>query len=85
MHRLEGRDAIADYMRNLPRRMRFGSFSDVRVREAGEEVIIEATGHHRNIADDTPRDLDYVWFITRRDGQVTHFRDYMNPLQLSGR
>ncbi len=38
---------------------------------------------HRRIPDDTPRDLRYVWFITLRDGQVMHFRDYMNPLQLS--
>jgi uncharacterized protein len=81
--RLPGRDAIAAYMRQLPQRIRFGSLSDVRVREAGDEVIIEATGHHWRLPDDAPRVISYVWFITRRDGQVTHFRDYMNPLQLS--
>ena len=80
---LVGRDAIAAYMRQIPQRIRFGSFSDVRVREAGDELIIEATGHHHRIPDDTPRTLSYVWFITLRDGKVTHFRDYMNPLQLS--
>jgi ketosteroid isomerase-like protein len=83
--RLTGRDAIAAYMGRLPGLMRFGSLSDVRVREAGDEFIIEATGHHRRVSDDMPRDLSYVWFITRRDGQVVHFRDYMNPLQLSSR
>jgi uncharacterized protein len=82
---LEGREAITAYMRQLPERIRFGSLSDVRVREAGDELIIEATGHHRSIPDGTPRDLSYVWFITLRDGQVTHIRDYMNPLQLSAR
>ena len=82
VRRLAGRDAIAAYMRRLPELMRFGSLSDVRVRETGDELIIEATGHHRRISDDTPRDLSYVWFIMRRDGQVVHFRDYMNPLQL---
>jgi ketosteroid isomerase-like protein len=85
IRRLAGRDAIAAYMRRLPELMRFGSLSDVRVRETGDEFIIEATGHHRRIPDDTPRDLSYVWFITRRDGQVVHFRDYMNPMQLSSR
>jgi uncharacterized protein len=80
---LEGRDAIAAYMNQLPQRIRFGSLSDVRVREAGDELIIEATGHHQRIPDGTPRVLSYVWFITLRDGKVTHFRDYMNPLQLS--
>jgi ketosteroid isomerase-like protein len=81
--RLEGRDVIAAYMRLLPARIHFGSLSDVRVREAGDELIIEATGHHRRVSDGAPRDLSYVWFITRRDGKVTHIRDYMNPLQLS--
>ena len=81
--RLEGRDAIAAYMRQLPGRVRFGALSDVRVRDLGDELIIEATAHNRRIADDSPRDLSYVWFITLRDGRVTHFRDYMNPLQLS--
>jgi hypothetical protein len=70
-------------MGQLPKLIRFGSLSDVRVREVSNELIIEATGQHRSVSDDTPRELSYVWFITLRDGQVTHFRDYMNPLQLS--
>lgn len=81
--RLKGRDAIAAYMQQLLGRIRFGTLSDICVREAGDEPIIEATGHHRNIPDDTSRDISYVWFITRRDGHVTHYRDYMNSLQLS--
>ena len=83
IRRLEGHDTIEAYMRRLPERIRFGSFSDIRVREAGDELIIEATGHHRRISDDTPRDISYVWFITLQDGRVTYFRDYMNALQLS--
>jgi ketosteroid isomerase-like protein len=83
IRRLEGRDTIAAYMRQLPERIRFGSLRDVRARETGDELIIEATGHHRRIPDNAPRDLSYVWFVTLRNGQVTYFRDYMNPLQLS--
>ncbi|XBS68771.1 nuclear transport factor 2 family protein [Acerihabitans sp. KWT182] len=83
VRRLEGRDMIAAYMRKLPEIIRFGSLSDIRVRETGNEVIIEATGHHHRLADNAPRELNYVWFITLREGLVTHFRDYMNPLQLS--
>ena len=83
VNKLEGREAIAAYLGQLPTLIRFGSLSDIRVREAGNELIIEATGHHRRVSDDTPRELSYVWFITLRDAQVTHFRDYMNPLQLS--
>jgi ketosteroid isomerase-like protein len=82
---LAGRDAIDAYMRQLPERIQFGSLDDIRIREAAGELIIEATGHHRRVSDDSPRELAYVWFITLRDGKVMHFRDYMNPLQLTGR
>lgn len=81
--RLEGRQEIAAYMRRLPERLRFGALTDVRVRQAGDETIVEATGHHWRLPDDTPFELSYVWFITSHDGRVTHVRDYMNPLQLS--
>ena len=85
--RLEGRDEIRAYMSGVVSagRLRFGPFSDVRVRDAGDETIVEANGHHQRISDDAPLVLSYVWFITRRDGLVTHFRDYMNPLQLAKR
>jgi len=83
VRRLEGRDAISAYMSQLPGLIRFGSLSDVRVREAGDELIIEATGHHWRVSDNAGRKISYIWFITRHNGQVTHFRDYMNPLQLS--
>ena len=81
--RLVGFDAIAAYMRQLPEHIRFGSLSNVRVREAADEIIIEANGHHRRVSDDAPRDIGYVWFITLKDGQVTYFRDYMSPLPRS--
>lgn len=80
---LEGREAISAYMSQLPGFIRFGELSDVRVREVGEELIVEATGHHRRVSDDSPRKLSYIWFITRLNGQVTHIRDYMNPLELA--
>ncbi|WNF01166.1 nuclear transport factor 2 family protein [Streptomyces luomodiensis] len=79
VRRLEGRDAIAAYMSRLPEVIEFGPFTDVHVREAGDETIVQATGHHRS-PDGTPRDLGYIWFITRRDGKVTRIQDYMNAL-----
>jgi uncharacterized protein len=45
--RLEGKSAIAEYMKNLPAVVQFDSFDDVRVREAGDELIVEANGHGR--------------------------------------
>lgn len=80
---LVGREAIAAYMSRLPSLIRFGALSDVRSRVAGDELIVEATGHHRRVSDGAARDLSYVWFITMHNGKVVHLRDYMNPLQLS--
>lgn len=87
MHRIEGRDAITAYMSRLPGRIRFGGLEQIRVREAGNELIVEADGHHQRVAQDAPAsapipfDVRYVWFITvREDGLVAHFRDYTIPL-----
>jgi uncharacterized protein len=79
VRRLEGRDAIGAYMGGLGGRIRFGELGDIRVREAGDEVIVEAVGHHFT-PDGTPRTIGYVWFITLRDGKVILFRDYMASL-----
>jgi ketosteroid isomerase-like protein len=85
VRRLDGREAIAAYVSQVVNkgRLRFGTFSNICVRETGDEIIVEADGNHQRICDDTPVVLSYVWFITRRDGRVTHFRDYVNPMQLS--
>jgi uncharacterized protein len=81
--RLQGRDEIAAYMSQISGRLRFGTLAGIKVREAGDEVIIEADGHHRRIEEgvEAPFDVRYVWFITVRDGQVTHFTDYTLPGQ----
>lgn len=85
--RMEGRETIAARLREVFDRdegiIRFGSFDNARVRETGDELIIEGDGHHRRAADGAPVEIRCVWFITRHDGQVTHFRDYMNPLTLA--
>ncbi|HXL91674.1 MAG TPA: nuclear transport factor 2 family protein [Streptosporangiaceae bacterium] len=80
--RLEGRDEIAAYMSQISGRLRFGTLTGIKVRESGDELIIEADGHHRRIEEgaDVPFDVRYVWFITVRDGQVTHFTDYTWPV-----
>jgi uncharacterized protein len=77
--RLEGKSAIAEYMKVLPARVEFESFEDVRVHAAGDELIVEATGHGRRPGSGAPFHMQYVWFITHKDGRVSLFRDYMNP------
>ncbi|PRY36702.1 nuclear transport factor 2 family protein [Umezawaea tangerina] len=85
--RLVGRETIAARLREVydadAGRLRFGSFDVLRLHEGGDEVVVEGVGRHRRAADDTPVEIGCVWFITRHDGQVTHFRDYMNPAALA--
>ena len=81
--RLQGRDEITAYMSQIPGRVRFGTLAGLKVREAGDELIVEADGHHQRTEQgvEVPFDVRYVWFITVRDGQVTHFTDYTLPGQ----
>jgi uncharacterized protein len=79
---LQGRDEIGAYMSQISGRLRFGALTGITVRQAGDEIIIEADGHHRRIEEgaEVPFEVRYVWFITVRDGQVTHFTDYTLPV-----
>ncbi len=82
--RLEGKAAIARYMEQLPAMVQFDSdaFNDMQVREAGDELIVEATATGTRPGTGEPFYMQYVWFITHNNGRVTHFKDYMNPLLL---
>jgi uncharacterized protein len=80
--RLVGKPAIAGYMKNLPAAVQYDSFEDVRVREAGDELIVEASAHGRRPGSGAPFHLQYVWFSTHQDGRASRFRDYMNPHRL---
>jgi ketosteroid isomerase-like protein len=75
--RLEGKAAIAEYMKQLPGRVHIEAFEDVHVREAGRELIVEAVGKGKR-PDGTLFHMQYVWIITHDNGRVSRFRDYMN-------
>jgi ketosteroid isomerase-like protein len=77
--RLEGKPAIAAYMKSLPAVVRFESFEAERVRAVGDERIVEASAHGTRPGSGAPFHMQYVWFITHTNGRVSRFRDYMNP------
>lgn len=79
VRRLEGKAVIRAYLEQVGGSVRFGSLDNVHVREFGDEVIIEADGHHFDAITGDPFDLQYLWIITRADGLVTRLRDYMGP------
>src|ERR1700759_283584 len=58
VRRMEGREAIAAYMRRLPDNLRFGTLDVVSAREVGDELIIEADGHHQRLGEDGATPFD---------------------------
>ena len=76
---LIGKDAIRAFMSGMGDSVQFGGLDDVTVREAGDEVIIEAEGHHFVAATGQPFDIRYLWIIRHDAGRVTRLRDYMGP------
>lgn len=81
--RLEGKATIRAFMAGIGERIRFGTFDVLRVMQAGDEVVVEAEGHHHDAATGAPFDLRYVWIFTRRDGRVARVSDYMGPRRSS--
>jgi uncharacterized protein len=79
VQKLEGKDSIRAYMAAMGDSVQFGSLDGVTVREWGDDVVIEAEGHHFDAATEAPFDLSYLWIITREGDQVTRLRDYMSP------
>lgn len=79
VRRLEGKDTIRAYMSAMGGSVRFGTLDNVHVKDLGDQVLIEAEGHHFDAVTGAPFDLNYLWIITRRDGLVTRLQDYMGP------
>ncbi|MFI9330202.1 nuclear transport factor 2 family protein [Kitasatospora sp. NPDC052868] len=83
--RLEGRSAIADYMRHYPDHVDIHDFPDVKIHRTTdpETVVVEMRGVGRLVKTDTPFDMTYIAVVTARDGRFTSYRDYWNPLAVS--
>ncbi|MFF3088268.1 nuclear transport factor 2 family protein [Streptomyces nojiriensis] len=80
--RLDGREAIAAYMRDYPDHIDLHDFPDLRVHETSdpETIVVEMRGVGRVVATGTPFDMTYIAVVTVQDGQFTSYRDYWNPL-----
>ncbi|MFE6834755.1 nuclear transport factor 2 family protein [Streptomyces sp. NPDC057705] len=80
--RLEGREAIAAYMRDYPDHIDLHDFPDVRIHEstAPGTIVVEMRGVGRLVATGGPFDMTYIAVVTVQDGRFTSYRDYWNPL-----
>ncbi|WP_406193749.1 nuclear transport factor 2 family protein [Kitasatospora sp. NBC_01560] len=80
--RLEGRQAVADYMRHYPDHVDLHEFTDVRIHRTTDPgtIVVEMRGIGRLVQADSPFDMTYIAVVTVADGLITSYRDYWNPL-----
>ncbi|MFF9911014.1 nuclear transport factor 2 family protein [Streptomyces sp. NPDC013457] len=83
--RLEGREAVAEYMRHYPDHIDLHDFPDVTVHRtaAAETIVVEMRGVGRLVETGAPFDMTYIAVVTVRDGLITSYRDYWNPLAVA--
>jgi ketosteroid isomerase-like protein len=80
--RLEGKEAVAAYMRDYPDHIDLHDFPDLRIHQTTdpETIVVEMRGVGRLVATDAPFDMTYIAVVTVREGHFTAYRDYWNPL-----
>ncbi|MGW2230804.1 nuclear transport factor 2 family protein [Streptomyces formicae] len=80
--RLDGKAAVADYMRRYPDHIDLHDFPDVRIHRTAEPatVVVEMRGVGRLVETGAPFDMTYVAVVTVQDGLINSYRDYWNPL-----
>ncbi|MCY0950049.1 nuclear transport factor 2 family protein [Streptomyces sp. H27-S2] len=82
--RLEGRAAVAAYMRGYPEHIDLHDFPHVEIHQtlAPQTIVVEMRGVGRLVETGGPFDVSYIAVVTVKDGLITHYRDYWDPLAL---
>ncbi|WP_030608562.1 nuclear transport factor 2 family protein [Streptomyces sclerotialus] len=80
--RLEGKEAVAAYMRHYPGHIDLHDFPDLRIHrtEDPETIVVEMRGVGRLVKTGKPFDMTYIAVVTVREGRISSYRDYWNPL-----
>ncbi|MFI7323536.1 nuclear transport factor 2 family protein [Streptomyces rubiginosohelvolus] len=80
--RLEGKEAVAVYMRHYPDHIDLHDFPELRIHQTTDPrtIVVEMRGVGRLVGSDAPFDMTYIAVVTVRDGHFTSYRDYWNPL-----
>ncbi|MFF4245489.1 nuclear transport factor 2 family protein [Streptomyces sp. NPDC001822] len=84
--KLEGKGAVAAYMRGYPDAIDLREVVGLRIHELRDPgtVIAEWRGVGRIVATGDPYEMPYVAVVTVDGGRITHYRDYWNPLAIPG-
>ncbi|MCC5036349.1 nuclear transport factor 2 family protein [Streptomyces sp. WAC 00631] len=84
--KLEGRAALAAYMRGYPEYVDLREILRLEIHETREPgtIVAEWRGTGRMVASGAAYDMPYVAVVKVRDGRMTHYRDYWNPAAIPG-
>ncbi|MDV7221851.1 nuclear transport factor 2 family protein [Streptomyces prunicolor] len=79
--RIEGREALYDYLRGYPDLIDICEIPSVRVYPTADEnvAIAEWSVVGSVVSNGNPYNMSYATFVTFRDGLVVTYREYWNP------
>ncbi|MCS7477747.1 nuclear transport factor 2 family protein [Umezawaea endophytica] len=80
--RLDGREAVRAYLAGYPDLMDVRAIPTVTVHHTLEPdtIVVEFTADGLTVSTGEPYRLRYITVITTRDGLITDYRDYWNPV-----
>ena len=80
--RLEGREAVAAYMRDYPDHIDLHDFPDLRIHRTTSPgtIVVEMRGVGRLVETGADFDMTYIAVVSVEDGRFISYRDYWNPL-----
>ncbi|XMN07444.1 nuclear transport factor 2 family protein [Streptomyces griseobrunneus] len=84
--RLEGKGAVAAYMRGYPDHIDLHDFPYVEIHRTDESgtIVVEMRGVGRIVETGAPFDMSYIAVVTFEGGLIVRYRDYWNPLAVRG-
>ncbi|MFE6037364.1 nuclear transport factor 2 family protein [Streptomyces sp. NPDC056452] len=84
--RLEGKAAVAAYMRDYPDSIDLREIPQLEIHllRDPDTLVAEWRGVGRMVASGAPYEMPYVAVVTVKGGRITHYRDYWNPLAIPG-
>jgi len=80
--RLEGREAIAAYIRDYPDHIDLHDIPDLLIHQTSDPrtIVVEMRAVGRLVETDKPFEMKYIAVVSVEDGRITSYRDYWNPL-----
>jgi ketosteroid isomerase-like protein len=80
--RLEGRDALYEYLRDYPKVIDVRSIPHLRTYSTDDPsvAIAEWSSSGEVLANGNAYEMSYATFVTFKDGLIINYREYWNPL-----